>query len=37
MLAGGKFDGFVEREGIRVPFLYMSLFGLGPNLAIIQK
>ena len=37
MLAGGKFAGIVEREGRRVPFLYMYRFGLGPDLAIIQK
>jgi hypothetical protein len=37
MLAGGKFDGFVQRKGMRVPFLYTYRFSLGPNLAIIEK
>jgi hypothetical protein len=35
ILVGGKFDGLVERQGMRVPFLYP--FGLGPDLAIIEK
>ena len=37
MLAGGKLAGFVERQGRRVPFLYTYRFGLGPDLAIIEK
>lgn len=37
MLAGGKLSGFVDRDGKRVPFLYTYRFGLGPDLAIIEK
>ncbi len=36
ILAGGKFDGVVEREGKQVPFLYTLRFGMGPNLALIE-
>ena len=37
MLVGGKFDGFVQRKGVRVPFLYTYRFSLGPDLAVIEK
>jgi hypothetical protein len=36
ILVGGNFAGVVEREGIRVPFLYALRFGLGPNLAVME-
>lgn len=37
MLAGGKLDAIVEREGIQVPFLHTLKFGLGPNLAVVEQ
>jgi hypothetical protein len=37
ILVAGKFDGFVEREGRRIPFLYSLRFDLGRNLAVMTE
>ena len=37
MLVGGRFLGFIQREGKQVPFLYVLRFGIGPRLAVFQE